>query len=731
MELRSCIRILSRRAAFIAALGALAVSALAGAVAPDAGAAKKKRKAPVITSISPKHVTIGETLTIRGRHFIKGRAKNSVIFKRAGARAVFVKAGIGTAKLLKVAVPRRLADQLLVADGAQVATRFRLRVLARKLGRKFTRASLSPLVSPERPPVTTPPASAPEGDCDLDKLLNGVDGDDDNDLLADGVESRIKTDGCRSDSDGDGVTDGYEYQSATDLNDDEYQEPQSILPAPEKRPYPNPLFADGGTDYDGDSLTLGQEFALWKAYRNPAAGLADLVYSDGNQYSAYRRNASGRRPGDLVGADPHAKYADFFGWTSAAGYAGVWLPRGHSVTGLYEPAGFFELRDFDQTGGALSVREDRYYDFDLDGKLSDDERDEDADGLTNFDESTGRLLAGYWAGCYTSDKPFPITYAGNRPRRPRQRRRRRARRRRRPGPRRPAELDGAEPAGRRCELQVAGRRLRQGHGRCRSHAGARPREPVQPVPAVRRLAHLRAAPELRQPLRAVRSGRPELPDPELARPSTLQPGARLHGGLRSLTRGRPADVRPGQASVRDADTRRVRLPRRLQDQSGFTLVELLVAMPIALLVLSMAMLAVTTAVRGELSSREHSEALRAQQVGLERITRELREATSFSFLDSQRVEFNAWSRAASGLRKVRFDCSSGTDCIRQEGPVGGTVSGSRVVIDALENPDVFEPAPDFINPRYVAVVAQVRIADDRRLITLRDGVELRNLGSRF
>jgi hypothetical protein len=412
MELRPRIRPLPRRAAVTAALGALAVSALAGAVAPDADAAKKKRKpAPVITSISPKHVAIGETLTIRGRNFLKGRGKNSVIFKRAGARAVFVKADIGTSKLLKVAVPAKLAGHLLVSDGAQVETRFALRVLARKLGKRFTRTSKSPFVGPVKPPVVTPPAAAADGDCDLDKVLNGVDGDDDNDLLTDALESRIKTDGCKSDSDADGVTDGYEYQSATDLNDDEYQEPQSILPAPEKRPYPNPLFADGGVDYDGDSLTLGQEFSLWKAYRDPNAGLGDLVYSDGNQYSAYKRNGSGRRPGDLVGPDPHAKYADFLGWTGASGYGNVWLPRGHSIDGEHEPAGLFALRDFNQNS-ALSLSEERYYDFDLDGKLSDDERDEDADGLTNYDESTGRLISGFWGACYTKEKPYPITYAG-------------------------------------------------------------------------------------------------------------------------------------------------------------------------------------------------------------------------------------------------------------------------------------------------------------------------------
>ena len=57
------------------------------------------------------------------------------------------------------------------------------------------------------------------------------------------------------------------------------------------------------------------------------------------------------------------------------------------------------------------VSEQSYFDYDSDGNLSDDERDEDADGLTNFDEAHGRMTAGYWTGCY-AEKPFDVAYAG-------------------------------------------------------------------------------------------------------------------------------------------------------------------------------------------------------------------------------------------------------------------------------------------------------------------------------
>jgi hypothetical protein len=393
----------------MAALGAIVASAVAGALAPDAHAAKKK-KAPVITSVSPKNTSIGEQLTIRGRNFVRGRYKNTVVFKRDNAKAVFVKAEIGTKKLIRVTVSEKLADQLLVLDGAPIATPFRLRVLAKKLSKKFTRGALVPLIGPEKPPAPEVPAEGlPDGDCDLDKVLNKDDLDDDNDLLPDATEFVLKTDPCKSDSDGDTVTDGYEFQSAVDLNDDEYREPQNIVPAPEKRPYPNPLYPDAGVDYDGDSLRLGQEFSLWKAYRNPGSGLNDLVYSDGNQYSAYGRDGAGRRPGGLIGPDPNQKYTDFFGWAAGSGYGSVWI-KGAT----------YPLRDMNldhavaaaPVPGAYMWSEQRYFDFDFDGKLSDDERDEDADGLTNYDEATGRMTPGYWTGCYAKEKPFPIAYAG-------------------------------------------------------------------------------------------------------------------------------------------------------------------------------------------------------------------------------------------------------------------------------------------------------------------------------
>jgi hypothetical protein len=416
MELRSRIRPLPRRAAFAAACAALLVSALAAAIAPPAEAAKKKKKAPVITAVAPKDVAVGEALTIRGRNFRIGRNKNSVVFKRAGARAVFVKAEVGTKKMLRVTVPATVQKYFALKAGNPVPTRFRLRVLARKFGKKFTSRKLSPIVSGPRPPA---PAQASEsGDCDDDGAINKIDPDDDNDLLTDVTEKAIGTDGCKLDTDGDAVEDGYEYQSAKDLNDDEYQaDPNQVAPYPGKRPYPNPLFADAGVDYDGDSLPLLDEQGLWRytydVNKSATRTLAPLSYSDGLQYSlfAYVNGDRGRR----VPSQPWSSYAPqqrFLEWASATGYLTVRLSTGRAPYDAPVGAvnGVYDVRDtdLDQTVEPEEV----YTADDGDGWVSDDERDEDADGLWNYVEVRGTMRPEYWSACYGLEGTFPITYAG-------------------------------------------------------------------------------------------------------------------------------------------------------------------------------------------------------------------------------------------------------------------------------------------------------------------------------
>ena len=459
MALRLRIRPHSRRAAWIAALVALLASAVAGAIAPSAHAAK--RKAPVITSIAPKDVAVGEQLTIRGRNFIRGRYRNTVVFKRDGARAVFAKAAVGTRKMLRLGVPDSLQEFFALNAGNPVPTRFRLRILAKKFGKRFTTNALSPIVSAPRPARFVAPTEAlPDGDCDGDGEKNKFDGDDDNDGLTDGVELSLSLDPCVADSDadglldkwefdcdrngvlnrdqddddsdlladthetaigtnpcaldtdGDGVEDGYEYQSARDLNDDEYQgDPNQILPYPGKRPYPNPLFADAQLDYDGDVLTLAEEQSLWKYTYNvnhsATRTLDTLSYSDGNKHSIYTR-VNGRRVGSLNVAG-YSRHQEFLDWAGANAYLSVLIAP---IEPYGVAPGYYDLRDVNLSGGAPDAGELEYADYNGNALLADDERDEDADGITNYDETHGRMTPGYWAACYKMESPYSISYAG-------------------------------------------------------------------------------------------------------------------------------------------------------------------------------------------------------------------------------------------------------------------------------------------------------------------------------
>ena len=151
MELNARISHLARPATMTVALGAM-LALLAGSA--DADAAKRKRY-PVVTSVSPMNAKVGETITIRGRNFIRGKNKNSVVFKRDGARAVFAKQTLGTAKQIRVVVPESLRRYLT----ENVPSRVRLRVLSQRFGKKFTAASKSPVITA----LPVPAANTPSG----------------------------------------------------------------------------------------------------------------------------------------------------------------------------------------------------------------------------------------------------------------------------------------------------------------------------------------------------------------------------------------------------------------------------------------------------------------------------------------------------------------------------------------------------------------------------------------
>jgi hypothetical protein len=358
-----------------------------------AGATKKSKSParPTITSVAPLKLGVGDMLTIRGTNFIVGKKVNSVAFKRAGSPAVFVKAAESTRTRMKVIVPASIRAHMAKKAGVPQATRFRLRILARRFSKSYTPNKLSPTIDPSvtvddktgvgaPAPGAGPGAAAPGAapgsaaaapgappDCDADGVVDALDADDDNDQLSDVLEVSVKTNPCVKDTDGDGMEDAWEYYSALDLNSSNTpvtvpatQLPCSngnpsvqCVPYPGKRPYANPLDGrDSGIDHDGDGMNAVEEHAMWQRYGGRALPLS---YSDGTQF-----------------------------------------------TGTPVP---------ESTNPSLNIV------FDGDSQyhtlyLSDDEKDVDGDRLGNWDETHGRLNTSWWTANFKLEKPFPSIYGG-------------------------------------------------------------------------------------------------------------------------------------------------------------------------------------------------------------------------------------------------------------------------------------------------------------------------------
>lgn len=264
-------------------ISSLALAATAALALPAGTAvAKSSTKAPtypVIRKVTPMKVGVGDLLTIKGKGFRPGKNRNTVVFKRFGQRAVFVKAEAATATTITLHVPLKLQAYMKVTNNQPVPSLFAIRVIAKRFGQRFTSRKLSPTVGPagsgKTAPVVTPPSAYEQ--C-LAAAQANPSGDQDGDSLSNDLEKRIGTDPCRADTDTDGMSDGWEYQSALDLN-------SRALPYPGTKPWPNPLDPnDGGSDFDGDGLTSAQEFALWQYVGSPFNPDGTLgAYSDGTQ----------------------------------------------------------------------------------------------------------------------------------------------------------------------------------------------------------------------------------------------------------------------------------------------------------------------------------------------------------------------------------------------------------------------------------------------------------------
>lgn len=314
----------------------ISLVAAASALLPamPAEAAERPKNASVIDLVAPMRVTVGNMISIRGRNFSSVKRHNTIIFRAPTKRVAFAKPSRASRRKLVVQVPGSVERILRNEDSKGVGepTRLTIRVVvSRRYGKRSVRRNSPVVVSALR---TGAPATC------------GTGTDFDRDLLSNSLEASIKTDPCKADTDGDGVEDGFEYYSALDLN-------QRAVPYPGKRPFPNALDAsDAGHDYDGDALSNAEEFKAWsKAAASP----------------------------------PPSTYQFYTGDLRAPGFGGPYDSR----PAFGDHALPLNYSDGDQTTLDVVPGHPEYrdrLDFDGDGRLTDDERDVDGDGLGNVDE---------------------------------------------------------------------------------------------------------------------------------------------------------------------------------------------------------------------------------------------------------------------------------------------------------------------------------------------------------
>jgi competence protein ComGC len=181
---------------------------------------------------------------------------------------------------------------------------------------------------------------------------------------------------------------------------------------------------------------------------------------------------------------------------------------------------------------------------------------------------------------------------------------------------------------------------------------------------------------------------------------------------------------------------------RLREESGWTLIELLVSSALLIVILSAILALLDTANKVVPQDQERAADIREAQVGLYQMTREMRQAYSLVQSSPYLLEAHVYESGAD--HDVVYDCTGNSSagptlgqCVRYES--SGGVGGPRtVVIDRLLNksgsglPPVFAYTQTGGKTTYASAHVEVPAKGARKVgyryrIVLQDGMYFRNL----
>jgi prepilin-type N-terminal cleavage/methylation domain-containing protein len=171
---------------------------------------------------------------------------------------------------------------------------------------------------------------------------------------------------------------------------------------------------------------------------------------------------------------------------------------------------------------------------------------------------------------------------------------------------------------------------------------------------------------------------------------------------------------------------------------GFTLVELLVAMVLTLIVFSTTLDVISVAFRRQSESGQRAQATQLGSAILERMTREIRQASQATVENATGAAATPGGRldvlvpssgGTSTTQHVVYDCTSANQCTRAYGPVGGSLSSPTPIIGQVVNGNtVFNGSPGASNPTFIWLTLDESLgAPLSNPVELQSGVALRDL----
>jgi type II secretory pathway pseudopilin PulG len=187
-----------------------------------------------------------------------------------------------------------------------------------------------------------------------------------------------------------------------------------------------------------------------------------------------------------------------------------------------------------------------------------------------------------------------------------------------------------------------------------------------------------------------------------------------------------------------------RLAHRLQDQRGYSLIELTLAMVLAIVVMVAIAAPLLAAQRSQVRDANYANAQGQSRSGLESMVAQIRQATLILASGSNFVEMNVSLNGTSLL--VQYECDIAQpgsttlrECVRVQAPVGGSLpslSTGAVVVANLQNGTstnpVFSWGPDPNAPYYMTATIEVPASNNNNIglghsLVFSDGALMRNL----